>query len=153
MLWSFLKVCVCISSFSFRIEPNHHNLLSPWIVHKHRMVIKSSWIHVSLQMHSDLLLWERIRSGNCIILGWKLKQKSFQVFSRAQMTVTSTLRLLLTAHAVSRASGIDSPCCGQAAGSPMECCRAEWALRWGWRGCCWLHSWTMKTISTRMVWE
>lgn len=69
------------------------------------------------------------------------------------MTVTSTLRLLLTAHVVNRASGIGSPRCGQAAGSTMECCRAGWALRWGWRGHCWLLSRVMKMISTRMVWE
>lgn len=69
------------------------------------------------------------------------------------MTVTSTLRLLLTAHVVSRASGIGSPRCGQAAGSTMECCRAGWALRWGWKGRCWLLSRVMKMITTRMVWE
>lgn len=71
----------------------------------------------------------------------------------AQMTVTSTLRRALMVKGVSHDSGTDSPCCGQAADSPMGWGRAGWVMRWGLRGGCWLHSWWTVQTQTPMAWE
>lgn len=86
-------------------------------------------------MHFDLVCWGSEWTWKLYGLGLSSETKitlvvlNSKVLLRAQMTATFTLRCIPMAPAGSRASGIDSRCCGLAAGSPMERCRAGWALR------------------------